>query len=272
MTIWRYSSRDALLVAASLIELGMKLWLVIGFASWGAGELAAFFAALTLLNFFNYECTGHFFIHTPFFRRRGFNGAFGLLNSIAIGFPQTLYRAEHLNHHRFGSDHRDASTGTTGDHSSIYRHGKTGTTPEPMLRYAVLMPLRQDVLRLVRMTPVPLRGQLALEALGVLWLLVCAAYVSLWAMVFLCVLSWAGSALTHAENWLQHAHAIPGSRQTDAVSCYGRWYNLLWFNNGYHQEHHFRPGVHWSEAPDLRSALPPETCRRVVAWSIWHNL
>lgn len=272
MTIWRHSPRDALLVAATLAELGVKLWLVIGFESWGAGELAGFFAALTLMNLFNYECTGHFFIHTPFFRHNGLNRGFGLINSLAIGFPQTLYRAEHGNHHRHGSDYRDAATGTTGDRSSIYRHGPADTAPEPLLRYAALMPLRQDALWLARITPARLRGQLALETIAVLGLLGLAAWVSLWALAFLCVLSWAGSALTHAENWLQHAHAIPGSRQTDAVSSYGRWYNRLWCNNGYHQEHHFRPGVHWTAIPQVRPMLPPEEGRRVVPGSIWRNL
>ena len=33
------------------------------------------------------------------------------------------------------------------------------------------------------------------------------------------------------------------------TSHYGRLYNLLFFNDGYHVEHHRRPGVHWTDLP-----------------------
>ena len=36
------------------------------------------------------------------------------------------------------------------------------------------------------------------------------------------------------------------------VSHYGGLYNLIWFNNGYHQEHHLRPLTHWTQMPKVR--------------------
>lgn len=47
------------------------------------------------------------------------------------------------------------------------------------------------------------------------------------------------------------------------ISHYGRLYNLLWFNDGYHAEHHAAPGAHWTTLPGRRlagaqrSAAPP---------------
>ncbi len=37
------------------------------------------------------------------------------------------------------------------------------------------------------------------------------------------------------------------------VSYYGRIYNFLFLNDGYHREHHERPNAHWSMLPQLRS-------------------
>lgn len=38
----------------------------------------------------------------------------------------------------------------------------------------------------------------------------------------------------------------------ETTSHYGRLYNLLFFNDGYHVEHHARPGVPWSRLPEYR--------------------
>ena len=73
------------------------------------------------------------------------------------------------------------------------------------------------------------------------------------------------------EHYLEHYGATPGDRRTDSVSSYGRLYNLIWFNNGYHQEHHFRPQVHWTRVPEVKSLLPPESERRTVRGAHWFN-
>jgi hypothetical protein len=39
------------------------------------------------------------------------------------------------------------------------------------------------------------------------------------------------------------------------VSSYGRIYNLLFFYNGYHAEHHFRPKVHWTKMEKFRRSI-----------------
>ena len=35
------------------------------------------------------------------------------------------------------------------------------------------------------------------------------------------------------------------------MSSYHALYNLLWMNNGYHAEHHYRPKPHWTEMKQL---------------------
>jgi fatty acid desaturase len=87
-------------------------------------------------------------------------------------------------------------------------------------------------------------------------------YVPLWYL---------GQCGALAENYLEHHGARPGNRVTDSVSCYSWFYNLIWFNNGYHQEHHYRPQIHWTKIPAVRAQLPPDSERRVTPFAHWFN-
>ena len=56
-----------------------------------------------------------------------------------------------------------------------------------------------------------------------------------------------GLALCYLQGHYEH------SRGT--VSHYGTLYNFVFFNDGFHVEHHARPGAHWSELPQLSANL-----------------
>jgi len=55
-----------------------------------------------------------------------------------------------------------------------------------------------------------------------------------------------GLGLCFLQGHYEHARGT--------TSHYGRLYNFLFFNDGYHVEHHRRPGAHWTELPNLPSA------------------
>ena len=61
------------------------------------------------------------------------------------------------------------------------------------------------------------------------------------------LLGWLGGlALCSLQGRYEHARGT--------VSHYGPLYNLLFFNDGYHVEHHARPATHWTELPRRRAA------------------
>jgi hypothetical protein len=52
-----------------------------------------------------------------------------------------------------------------------------------------------------------------------------------------------GLGLCRLHGHFEHAHGT--------TSHYGRLYNLIFFNDGYHVEHHQRSGEHWTRLPQL---------------------
>jgi len=64
--------------------------------------------------------------------------------------------------------------------------------------------------------------------------------------------------LSYAEGYLEHFGAQPGNHFANSVSSYNWLYNALWFNNGYHQEHHWDPKTHWTQMKRLHHEIQPQ--------------
>ena len=69
----------------------------------------------------------------------------------------------------------------------------------------------------------------------------------------------AGLGLCALQGYYEHARG--------ATSHYGRLYNALCFNDGYHVEHHTAPGLHWTELPkQLDSAARSSRWPALLRW------
>jgi fatty acid desaturase len=271
--LFAHSRLDVLLVLVALIQLAVVLHGVLSFGAVSRSHSLVTGLCAIFLMCTNFECVAHSFIHHPFFRSRWLNSVFSAFNSLLLGGPQTLYRLHHLHHHRYNNDAPDPETGTTRDLSSTWRFSRWPGDEEGFLSYALLGYLRFDLsVFLDEAKKRGLLGQVVAESAAWLALLVVIGMTNPLGLVCFYLPVWyLGNAAAQGQTYLEHHGAIPGNRKTDSVSSYGVLYNLIWFNHGYHQEHHYRPQVHWTRIPEVRPLLPPESERRVVRGAHWFN-
>ena len=246
--MFKHHKHDSLLVLITFAQVGL---LILPFVT----EVSLLgLGALVLLNVFligtNYQCVAHNFIHNPFFKSSGLNRGFSLINTLGIGLPQSLYRIHHIEHHRHNNNPEK-------DESSTFFHGKLGQE-ENIFSYSFLGVLRTDLVTLYKQA----RNKSILVNLEIIFFL---AFLSLLAQ-----LNWKltlgyvitsyvlGQVFALWENYCEHHYADYTDRKRDSVSCYNSVYNLIWFNNGYHQEHHFAPQIHWTMVPQVTEKLPED--------------
>jgi fatty acid desaturase len=252
------SPYDAIPALCGVGNVAFLLWTFLRFDSlpWWAVALA--FAGAALCYCWNLQCISHNFIHNPYFTNAWLNRAFSVLETVAIGVPHVLYHHYHMNHH-WGDNDRKGPDGTTRDWSSIYRHSKDDK-PEPFWRYCLLGFFRVETAAVVR-TAVRHRhlAQLVVESvvLVAFWAVLAAIDWRYFAFFYL-PSYYLGWGLSYAEGYLEHFGGRPDNPYANSVSSYNRLYNLFWFNNGYHQEHHWDPKRHWTRMHELHEEIRPQ--------------
>jgi fatty acid desaturase len=273
-SVFAHSRRDGWLVLQALFQFVTLVvgTLSLGHVSWQTSVILGISSAFLLCT--NYFTIGHNFVHNAFFRNERLNACFSCFNSLLIGAPVTLHRIYHFNHHKYDNAPTDPRNGQRGDIGSTYRFGNHEGAEEPLLRYAILSFFRNDIPFLVRVAfKKRYQAQLISEILSLILMLVAFGFLNPLGLILFFLPVWlVGTIGSQAQNYLEHHGGKPGDRQHNAVSCYGRFYNWIWFNNGFHQEHHFRPQVHWTRVHEVTPLLPPEEERCVVRGAHWLNL
>jgi fatty acid desaturase len=64
-----------------------------------------------------------------------------------------------------------------------------------------------------------------------------------------------GHCFSYLNGYFRHYGADPDKPIAWGVSSYGKIYNWLFFYNGYHAEHHFRPKVHWTKMEEFHQQI-----------------
>src|SRR5689334_7046322 len=205
----------------------------------------------------NINGIGHNFIHNPFFRSPLLNRLFSLCQSVACCFSQTYYDAVHMQHHKGNSDRQDES-GDTIDWLSIYRHGHDGEAENPwsyiFLSYFRDNPaaIRRELKK--RNNADDIWGNVELAAF-VITLIVLAILNWHYVVFYFLPFYYLGHCFSYLNGYFRHYGANPDKPIAWGVSSYGKIYNWLFFYNGYHAEHHFRPKVHWTRMEQFKQSI-----------------
>jgi len=262
-SFFRYTPYDALPALCGVGILALILWTFLDFDSLSWWLLVPAFLAVAGSYCWNMQAISHNFIHNPFFTNSWLNRAYSVLLTLDIGVPHVLYHHYHMNHH-FGDNDAKGPDGTTKDWSSIYRYGK-GSEPEGFLKYILVSFFRVEVGPVLRVVARHGRAEVVQTAVEAL---VLAAFWAVLALVnwryflyFYLPSYYLGWVISYAEGYLEHYGAQPGNPYANSVSSYNRLYNLLWFNNGYHQEHHWDPKMHWTRMKDLHGKIRDQLTR-----------
>ena len=277
MKIWNHSRRDVILLALSVAQFVTTLLLAISWEASSTLSQVAGFALLVVMTVYNIIVVSHLFTHTPWFNSPLLNRLVSMLNSINIGQSVQAYQLTHVrNHHRYNND-QQGPDGKTKDSSSTFRDGVEGEHDD-VLHYAffgaieTLLSIGRALLSIGRLcrvgdheqnllalfaTSPPKRAwelhQVQLDRMAH-FMALCLFLAISWKWVFLCYLPafFLALVLVNIQNYYEHYGAAPKERFANSVSYYGKLYNLVTFNDGYHQEHHLRPLTHWTQMPRIR--------------------
>ena len=186
-------------------------------------------------------------------------------------FSQTFYDNVHRRHHSGNSDRKDVN-GDTVDWLSIYRHGENGEA-ENVWVYTLKSYFRDDPAQIFheihRRSPF-LAWFGVFEIVTVITVVILGIIFNWQFMLFMLPFYYIGNCLSSLNGFYEHWQGNPDSPIAWGVSSYSWLYNFLWFNNGYHAEHHYRPKQHWSKMKELHQQIATQQKAagvHVIKWS-----
>ena len=268
--IFAHSYRDVLPVLAGITHfcyLISMFYLFPHLPWWGNLVLGCIYAVSIS---WNINSVAHFFIHNAYFKSSFLNQFFSLMQSLTMAFSQTFYDNVHRRHHSGNSDLQDVN-GDTVDWLSIYRYGKNGA-PENVWAYSLKGFFRDEpgvIFNEIKRRNVRLAWFGVFEIFCVIVMVIIGFILNWKFMLFWIPFYYLGNCLSSLNGFYEHYLGNPNLPIAWGVSSYNWLYNITWFNNGYHAEHHYRPKYHWSKMRELKSQIADQqkvAGVRVIKW------
>jgi fatty acid desaturase len=263
--LFRYSAWDAIPVAFGLVHLLYLVSMFVVFTYWHL-PLAAkipLMAAMGIVYAYsiswNINGISHNFIHNRYFNSAALNRLVSILISVDCCFSQVIYDYIHRRHH-IGNSDKPGESGDTIDWISIYRHGHDGHA-ENILKYVFGSFFREEPMNAYREIKKsnPREARWGLFEMGLTGVMLVGGFFLNWKFMLFFLPCWyLGHSLSYLNGYFEHFGGNPDVPMAWGVSSYHKLYNLVWFNNGYHAEHHYRPRAHWTKMKELKDQIEDE--------------
>ena len=218
--------------------------------------------------------------HRATFRSRRWNDAFGHVLTIFYGYPTLMWVPTHnMNHHQLVNRPGDA----TATWRYTNKHNLWVALTYPLVSaYFQSFPIK-EYLSDVKVRKPHLYSRIRFQycfwigtyvGMGILAGVLyhrqqtgLGLYLWFFSLILPAICS---STVIMFFNFIQHVHTDAWSEHDHSRNFTGRWFNFLFFNNGYHTAHHENPGLHWSELPAAHQALEASIDERLnqpnLAW------
>lgn len=277
MKIWKHTWLDGILFFLSIFQFLFMITMAFHWQFFSFYEKLGIFVILVFMITYNIIIISHLFTHTAWFQSPILNSFVSMLNTINICQSVQAYHLKHVcNHHRYNNDQKDLY-GKTRDLSSTFQKG-IADQHATLFQYAFLGSIlsllgtwrellssprklwcvgihENEILSLLSNFSNKRKNQLhqlRLDRMAHFFGLSLFILIS-WKWTVLCYFPsfYLALLLVNIQNYYEHYGANPINRIANSVSYYGRIYNFLTFNDGYHQEHHLRCGTHWLLMPEV---------------------
>lgn len=259
MKIFRNTPLDSLLILYVAIAFVLPFAIAF-FASMLLWFLLIPFQAIFLVIVMNTSLHHH--MHTPIFVNSKMNRAYEIFTSATLGIPFNGWKYFHMMHHRYNNDFK--INGQTKDPLSFYRYGESGKR-ENFWSYCIKGIWRDLSGQTLKdpydncSTKVDIKNvDLLTTEQYVFYVFIASifAFNITYGVVYLLVYT-LSLILNNANSYGEHFGPVEQQNfRENSVGSYGKLYNLLCFNSGYHQEHHVRPNAHWTELLKITKTLP----------------
>lgn len=204
----------------------------------------------------------HHHMHVPIFVSSKLNRMYEIFASMVTGIPFSGWKFFHTVHHKYNNDFK--VNGQTKDPLSFYRYG-INDQRENFWSYCIKGLLRDISGKTIKDPNDNCSTKFNIKNIAVLkpeyyafYCFIAAIFLFNFLYGFVYILVYVLSLiLNNANSYGEHFGPVEQSNfRANSVGSYGKLYNFLCFNSGYHQEHHVRPGAHWTELPKITKTLP----------------
>ena len=237
-------------------------------------EVAFFIAAILVGNYFLsflfiiiagifLSFSIHIFFHECVHVRDEYPMSINIINTLLLGLPFDGYRVHHFNHHTYAND--------LNDFSSTWHIQKGKKTAFSACRYSFGW-LRQLAMALKEPKPfdkawgdvVKIKARIEPQKIALFLFCIAIAFIGLKAFLFYFTLVYLGWGFSALHNYGQH----PPIEKEPICTYANKAYNVIFFNNGLHWEHHDKPWLSWdliecdSRSSRIKHAHLIEPCYR----------